>query len=390
MQVSEHTNWQNALPLRYLLVEVDADEEEHLWASSAAAEGLFVEPPSPPREVLTLRGCKPKGAFMEALVGAGVSHTGLGDVGVDVWDGDRQAQWWTLKDVVVLARLQRPGDSGVYDLVVGAGVVPETNSCRQPKMPRFELFAADRTVGGSRCSAIDGLFRSRPDPMPMPLELIGCEPTELLLAAAHRPKRAGSGWGRLLVLDRDGAVMAAVPLSLDITAVQPSVLGGPLVDIALTDGGDERPSPAVRPIWDRWYEGPPTEPNLWSPYNSAGRTEWIGLTTRAWRVAAARPDRSGGEYHLDGRFVTDIPGIHCAVAEALLGPGAYFGREWNAFSDCLCGGFGVVPPFTLDWHDSEVARQAFAGVLTDPAERLTYFEEVVQLLEHNGVSVVLR
>ncbi|MER6694301.1 barstar family protein [Streptomyces minutiscleroticus] len=47
------------------------------------------------------------------------------------------------------------------------------------------------------------------------------------------------------------------------------------------------------------------------------------------------------EYHLDGRFVTDVPGLHCAIAEALLGPGRYFGREQNAFEDCLCGGCRV-------------------------------------------------
>ncbi|GAA0956250.1 hypothetical protein GCM10009554_65410 [Kribbella koreensis] len=379
--VKRHT-WQHALPLRFLLVAVDADDEEQLWASCTAAEGLFVEPPSPPREVLTVRGCKPDGAFKEALAAAEASYQGLGDVGVDVWDGDQPVQWWTLKDVAVLAQLPDSGDSGLYDLVIGAGVVPDADSCRPPKAPGFELFAPGQTVGGSRCSAIDGLFRSRPDPAAVPLELIGCEPTELLLGRADT-----SGWGRLLVLDRDGAVMAAVALGLDIAEVRPSVIGAAFVDITLTDGGDERPLPAVRPIWDRWYESPPAEPNLWAPYDSQGRSAWIELSTHAWRTPPPGPDLSGGEYHLDGRFVTDHPGLHCAMAEALLGPGSYFGRERNAFSDCLCGGFGVVPPFTLNWHDSDVARQAFAG---GRGERLTYFEEVVRLLERYGVTVVLR
>ncbi|MET8751999.1 hypothetical protein ABZW32_18135 [Streptomyces sp. NPDC004667] len=37
---------------------------------------------------------------------------------------------------------------------------------------------------------------------------------------------------------------------------------------------------------------------------------------------APRPDRSGGEYHLDGRFVTDVPGLHCAVLQLLERRGA--------------------------------------------------------------------
>ncbi|WP_437063092.1 barstar family protein [Streptomyces sp. enrichment culture] len=116
----------------------------------------------------------------------------------------------------------------------------------------------------------------------------------------------------------------------------------------------------------------------------------MDLTTRAWRVPAPQPDRSGGEHHLDGRFGTDVPGLHCAIAEALLGPGRCLGREWNAFKDCLGGGFGVVPPFTLTWHDSEVARRALADVVEDPKGRLSYFEEIVRLLERCGVTVLLR
>ncbi|MFG2515809.1 barstar family protein [Streptomyces sp. NPDC048584] len=119
-----------------------------------------------------------------------------------------------------------------------------------------------------------------------------------------------------------------------------------------------------------------------------GRAAWLDLTTRAWQVPAPRPDHSGGEYHLDGRFVTDVPGLHRAIAEALLGPGRYFGREWNAFKDCLGGGFGVT--FTLTWHDSEIARRALADVVEDPEDGLSYFEDIVRLLERRGVTVALR
>ncbi|WP_031170581.1 hypothetical protein [Streptosporangium roseum] len=39
------------------------------------------------------------------------------------------------------------------------------------------------------------------------------------------------------------------------------------------------------------------------------------------------PDRPGGVHHLDGRFVTDMPGLHCAMDEALVGPGGDVGRS---------------------------------------------------------------
>ncbi|GAB2602654.1 hypothetical protein GCM10027168_39660 [Streptomyces capparidis] len=84
------------------------------------------------------------------------------------------------------------------------------------------------------------------------------------------------------------------------------------------------------------------------------------------------------------------PGLDCALAEALLGPGRYFGREWHAFKDCLAGGFGVAPPFTLVWHDSQIARRALADVVEDPEGRLSYFEEIVRLLQRCGVTLALR
>ncbi|GAA3502779.1 hypothetical protein GCM10019016_098880 [Streptomyces prasinosporus] len=392
VRIADHIGWDRSFPVKYLLVQEDEDGAERLWGRCAGVEGLFVDPVPPAREVLTLRGCSPDGPLRDVLADPGASLRGLGDVCVEARDGEQPLQWWTLVDAVVVAHRPHPADPARYDVVLGAGVRNEEGFLELPPVPHFELFAGTTACAASagRCAAVDGLFEPRAEPAPLPLELIGCEPAEPLLAALRRPRRRERGWGRLLVLDRHGAVMASRTVGLAVTGARPSVLGGTLVDVTLADGGDDRPTPASRPVWEEWHRGAPTEPNRWAPYDSQGRAEWLDLTTRAWRVPVPRPDRSGREHRLDGRFVTDVPGLHCAIAEALLGPGRYFGREWNAFKDCLGGGFGVVPPFTLTWHDSEVARRALADVVEDPEGRLSYFEEIVQLLERCGVTVVLR
>ncbi|MGW6705575.1 barstar family protein [Streptomyces sp. NPDC054956] len=376
--------------MKYLLVWEDEDGVEQLWGRCAGVEGLFVDPVPLLREVLTLRGCSPDGLLSEVLTEPDISFRSLGDVCVEVWDDEKSVQWWTLVDAVLVAHQPHPGDPTRYDIVLGAGVTNEESFFELPATPRFELFAGPTVAAAGQCSAVDGLFKPRADPAPVPMELIGCEATEPLLVGTQRPRRWTRSWADLLVLDRHGAVMASRSVGLAITGARPSVLGAGLEDITLTDGGADRPFPTARPIWEEWYQGPPAAPNMWAPYDSQGREAWIDLTTRAWRVPVPRPDLSGGEYHLDGRFVTDVPGLHCAIAEALLGPGRYYGREWNAFKDCLGGGFGVAPPLTLTWHDSEVARRALADVVEDPEGRLSYFEEIVQLLERRGVTVVLR
>nr|WP_202488365.1 barstar family protein [Streptomyces sp. SID5473] len=392
VRIAAHATWGRGFPVKYLLVQEDDEGVEQLWGRCVGVEGLFVDPVPPPREVLTLRGCRPDGLLSEVLAEPDVLPRGLGDVRVEVRDGEEAVQWWTLVDAVVVAHRPHSADPARYDIVLGAGVRSEESLSELPAAPRFELFAGTTTAAASagRCSAVDGLFTARADPAPVPLELIGCEPAEPLLAVLRRPRRWERDWACLLVLDRHGAVTASRTVGLAVTGARPSVLGGTLVDITLTDGGDDRPSSAVRPVWAQWYQGPPAEPNLWAPHDSPGRAAWLDLTARAWREPVHRPDRFGGEYDLDGRFVTDVPGLHCAIAEALLGPGRYFGREWNAFKDCLGGGFGVAPPFTLNWHDSEVARRALAAVAEDPEDGLPYFEDIVRLLERRGVTVVLR
>ncbi|WP_405787335.1 barstar family protein [Streptomyces sp. NBC_00029] len=392
MRIAEHAGWDRAFPVRYLLVQEDEEGVEQLWGRCAGVEGLFVDPVPPPREVLTLRGCRPDGLLSDALAGPDVSLRSLGDLGLEVWDDEQAVQWWTLVDAVVVAHQPHPADPGRYDIVLGAGVRNDESFFEASEASHFELFGGTTVAAASagRCSAVDGLFVPRADPAPVPLELIGCEAAEPLLVGTQQPRRWARSSAELLVLDRHGAVMASRTVGLAVDGARPSVLGDGLEDITLTDGGEDRPPRAVRPVWAAWYQGPPTEPNLWAPYDAQGRAEWLELTTRAWRLPAPRPDRSGGEHHLDGRFITDVAGLHCAVAEALLGPGRYFGREWNAFKDCLGGGFGVAPPFTLIWHDFEVARCALADVVEDPLGRLSYFEEIFQLLERRGVTVVLR
>ncbi|MGA5124969.1 barstar family protein [Streptomyces pseudogriseolus] len=368
----------------------DEDGAERLWGKCAAVEGLFAEPAPLPREVLTLRGCRPAGVLSEALTHPGGSPLSLGDLCVEVQDGAVPEQWWTLVDVAVLAQRPHPDDPERYDIVLGAGVTTDDGSaCSPPAAPRFELFAGPTVTAAGSCAAVDGLYRTRKEPTPVPLRLIGCEPAEPLLRALRRPQRVNGDWARLLVLDRDGAAMASLVVGLSLGETRPSVIGGALVDVTLTDGGDERPVPADRAVWAQWFHGPPETPNQWAVYDARGRAAWLDLTTRAWRTPAPRSDRSGGVHRLDGRFVTDVPGLHCALSEALLGPGGYFGRGWNAFRDCLCGGFGVVPPFTLIWHDSEVARRSLVDVVHDAEGGLSYFQEVVALLERCGVSVVL-
>jgi hypothetical protein len=219
------------------------------------------------------------------------------------------------------------------------------------------------------------------------VHLIGCEPAAPLLALLCRPLPQEGDPITLWRLDRHGRTMTGYHLDLDTVEARPSVLGGTLIDVTIIDPGDDHPSLAARAVWEIWSEGVPTRPNQWAQFDAGGRSEWLDLT----RVGPyGLPGLSGGTYHLDGQHVTDRTGLLLALGEALLGPGANYGRDLDSLHDYLCGGPSVVPPFTLVWHHSAIARHALAGDILHHLGGLSYFEETVNLLCEYGVTVVLQ
>ncbi|MCX4808611.1 barstar family protein [Streptomyces sp. NBC_01214] len=397
MQSEEHVGWERDFPVRYLLVrdDISGEEEGVLWGRCAEVEGLFMDAPPLPREVLTLRGCPRESLLVQAVADSAQPVQLLGDgmLSIEPVDpsNDGPALFWDLEDTAVLAQWPTPGDPGRVDVVVGTGVREEDywGSKRLPSSPRFDLwFPSIRgdSPSGS-CRSIDGLFTPRPQRPTQPVHLIGCEPAAPLLALLCRSLPQKGAPITLRPLDRHGRTMTRYRLDLDTVEARPSVLGGALIDVTITDPGDDRPTLAARQVWEIWSDGVPTLPNQWAQFDAKGQSEWLDLT----RVDPYEPEGlSGGTYHLDGQHVTDRTSMLLALGEALLGPGANYGRCLDSVQDYLGGGPSVVPPFTLVWHHADIARQALAGHVMHHLGGRSYFEVTVDLLRKRGVTVVLQ
>ncbi|MFJ6650773.1 barstar family protein [Streptomyces sp. NPDC091290] len=63
-------------------------------------------------------------------------------------------------------------------------------------------------------------------------------------------------------------------------------------------------------------------------------------------------------YVLDGSQVRSLEDFWRVAGESL-GCGGYFGRNLDAFADCLRGGFGTPDDgdFMIEWRDHEASRQ---------------------------------
>ncbi|WP_406272630.1 barstar family protein [Actinacidiphila glaucinigra] len=75
-------------------------------------------------------------------------------------------------------------------------------------------------------------------------------------------------------------------------------------------------------------------------------------------------------YVLDGTRIATLEDFWGVVGDAVNGPGGYFGRNLDAFNDCIGGGFGTPDDgdFEFHWRDHTVSR-----------EHLGYAETVRQL-----------
>lgn len=62
-------------------------------------------------------------------------------------------------------------------------------------------------------------------------------------------------------------------------------------------------------------------------------------------------------YHVDGKSVTDIPSLCEAFAQAVGAVSGSWGATLFTFDDRFFGGYGLVGPCEIVWHDSDVARR---------------------------------
>ena len=65
-------------------------------------------------------------------------------------------------------------------------------------------------------------------------------------------------------------------------------------------------------------------------------------------------------YAIDGSRIESLEDFWRVMGEVVNGPGGYFGRNLDAFNDCLRGGFGTPEDddFIVEWSGHELSRTA--------------------------------
>ncbi|WP_329443180.1 barstar family protein [Streptomyces canus] len=380
----DYLAWEQEIPVRYVVKDND---DENILIRCAGAEGLFWDAELPIKEPLVLVGCVPRGPLSAALdCQPDKASRQLGDLRIEVWDAGRPIEWWDLFDASVEASHPNSDDPSLMDVSVQAHVAGAGDDITDsPILPTYKLFKGDYLLADSFL-AVNFHRTEQHQATGNKIKLIGCQASESLIDPLDESMPAKDV--QLLALNRTGRIMARMPLTLNVARSYASKIGRDLIDIENSNGVYDPPPTLARPIWEYWYNGNPEIANEWAQLATEGRREWLNLAFENRVITEI--DRSGGTYDLDGKHVTDIPGLHCAIGEALFGPGGYFGKDWRSFNDCLAGGFGVVPPFKLVWNSSGTAFQNLNEVIDNADRSVSYIDEILGLLEISGVTTVLQ
>lgn len=85
------------------------------------------------------------------------------------------------------------------------------------------------------------------------------------------------------------------------------------------------------------------------------QTVGIGGT---WRPAVRILRGVTPTYVLDGTQIRTLEDFWRVIGEAVNGPGGYFGKNLDAFADCLSGGFGTPDDddYVVEWREHQVSR----------------------------------
>ncbi len=226
-----------------------------------------------------------------------------------------------------------------------------------------------------------------PEQLQTPLVLRGLALGEQLRARLMKGTRRALDLelATLLIQDDRGVPLTERRLWARASAWRPSSSGTDRIDLEL-DGELFTPVPEyARPIWERWFTGPPSTKGAWANLDTRRRGAWLELV----REHARRDRPAGHAYELDGRHVTDEPGLYLALGEAVNGAGGYFGGGLGAVDDCLGGTFGYTAPATLLRRDAATARNHLSQTLTPDGELYDLFGVILEILAEGGMHVTL-
>ncbi|MEC0180521.1 barstar family protein [Paenibacillus peoriae] len=115
---------------------------------------------------------------------------------------------------------------------------------------------------------------------------------------------------------------------------------------------ETRLSPVELRLWNLLRRKHTLGKNLWKDFSEEERVGWLNVVrVHSMYNKSSKQDKQGEVYTIDGEYVSDFLTFFIALGEAINEPGGYYGFNLSSLKDCLCGGFGALAPFTINWRN---------------------------------------
>ncbi|MCR8845350.1 barstar family protein [Paenibacillus sp. SC116] len=118
--------------------------------------------------------------------------------------------------------------------------------------------------------------------------------------------------------------------------------------------------------------------NIWITLSKKQKIGWLEVARLFFNRNHSPQDQMNKKYYIDVTHVQDSVDFFCALGEAINGPGGYFGFNLSSLEDCLCRGFGAVPPFYI----------YLIHVNSKSSESDKFFEELKDVFANRNVTLV--
>ncbi len=130
-------------------------------------------------------------------------------------------------------------------------------------------------------------------------------------------------------------------------------------------------------FWLAFSEGLVTETGQWRHEDAPTKAARLAVVRQMHR----QPVRSWTHSTLliDGQHIRTAYDFYLALGEAVHGVGGYYGANLDALEDCLRGGFGLEPPFTLRWINFAVSQRHLDR---------RWLDTVLEIFKDRGVQLV--
>ncbi|OXM85817.1 barstar family protein [Paenibacillus rigui] len=141
----------------------------------------------------------------------------------------------------------------------------------------------------------------------------------------------------------------------------------------------ESPLPFAYEIWKKLRDNP-NELGQWKTSTLEEKQGWLQVIRLKDRKI--HTIRKNQVVTIDGEFIQHIESFFIAIGEAVNGPFGYYGANLQSFKDYLSGGFGLIPPFIIEWRNF---HKSFEAGLEEHAE---FVFLLLKMLAYRKVKVV--